>query len=49
MQGVFTGALNGAVAECGVESVPDLLLDMAKRMEQEARVPGASTALGRSL
>ena len=37
MQGVFTGALNGAVAECGVESVPDLLLDMAKRMEHEAR------------
>ena len=37
LQGVFSGALNGAVKKCGVESVPDLLLDMAKRMEQEAR------------
>ena len=37
LQGVYSGALKGAVAECGVESVPDLLLDMAKRMEQEAR------------
>ena len=37
LQGVYSGALKGAVAECGVESVPDLLLDMAKRMEHEAR------------
>ena len=37
LQGVFTGALNGAVAKCGVESVPELLLDMAKQMEREAR------------
>ena len=37
LQNVFTGALNGAVAKCGVESVPELLLHMAKQMEQEAR------------
>ena len=36
LQGVFTGALNGAVAECGVESVPVLLRHIAKRLEREA-------------
>ena len=36
LQGVFSGALNGAVAECGVESLPALLRYMAKQMEHEA-------------
>ena len=36
LQGGFTGALNGAVAECGVESVPALLRHIAKWLEREA-------------